>query len=178
MLRSPRPAPLPQLFWSEIFRSSLKLGGRGAATMIGRPFVHPEVVESRNYFNIPLLLAKISQICTVACQQQGQKSQFQNDCCGHNILRICQIFLSPQVKWGMIISIYELHHKLPNNLRLMMLSLKSFSQIKIKNFIDTSKNLQKNRNWAFLVVHYFTWKLEFVSNILSMIVAIFSWCLF
>ena len=27
----------------------------------------------------------------------------------------------------------------------------------------------KNRNWTFPIVPYFTWKLEFISNILSMI---------
>ena len=32
------------------------------------------------------------------------------------------------------------------------------------------RKLVKNRNWTFFVVHCFTWKLVFVSNILSMIV--------
>ena len=32
------------------------------------------------------------------------------------------------------------------------------------------RKLLKNRNWTFFVVHCFTWKLVFVSNILSMIV--------
>ena len=32
------------------------------------------------------------------------------------------------------------------------------------------RKLLKNRNWTFFVVHCFTWKLEFVSNILSMII--------
>ena len=38
-----------------------------------------------------------------------------------------------------------------------------------ENFVNISKNLQKNRNQNFPVVHYFTLKLKFVSNILSMI---------
>ena len=39
-----------------------------------------------------------------------------------------------------------------------------------ENFVSTSKNLLKSRNWAFPVVRYFTRKLEFVSNILWTIV--------
>ena len=35
---------------------------------------------------------------------------------------------------------------------------------------STSKNQLKNRNWTFPVLHSFTWKLEFVSNILWMTV--------
>ena len=38
-----------------------------------------------------------------------------------------------------------------------------------ENFVSTSKNLLKNCNWSFSIVRYFTWKLEFVSNILWMI---------
>ena len=38
-----------------------------------------------------------------------------------------------------------------------------------ENFVSTSKNLPKNRNWTFPVVCYFTWKLEFASNILWII---------
>ena len=41
---------------------------------------------------------------------------------------------------------------------------------KIKIFVNTSKKLLNNRNWTFPAMCYFTWKLEFVSNILSMIV--------
>ena len=36
-----------------------------------------------------------------------------------------------------------------------------------ENIVNISKKLLKNRIWTFLVVPYFTWKLEFVSNILS-----------
>ena len=39
-----------------------------------------------------------------------------------------------------------------------------------ENFDSTSKNLLENRNWTFPVMRYFTWKLEFVSNILWIIV--------
>ena len=39
-----------------------------------------------------------------------------------------------------------------------------------ENFVYTSRKLLKNRNWTFHIEHYFTWKLEFVSNILWMIV--------
>ena len=39
-----------------------------------------------------------------------------------------------------------------------------------KNLVSTSVHLLENRNWTFPKVHYFTWKLEFVSNILWMIV--------
>ena len=45
------------------------------------------------------------------------------------------------------------------------------NKIKIdKSFVDTSKKLLKNRNQNFAVFCHFTWKLEFVSNILWMIV--------
>ena len=43
----------------------------------------------------------------------------------------------------------------------------------IEAFVNTCKNLLKNRNWAVLVVHYFTWKLELDSDILWMIVVSF-----
>ena len=36
----------------------------------------------------------------------------------------------------------------------------------------TSKKLLKNRNQTFPLVHYFTWKLELISNILLMVVAL------
>ena len=38
-----------------------------------------------------------------------------------------------------------------------------------ENFVKISKNLLENRNWAFPVVRYFTSKLEFFSNILSVL---------
>ena len=38
------------------------------------------------------------------------------------------------------------------------------------NYVNTSKRLVENRNWTFPVVHDFTWKLEFFSNILSVFV--------
>ena len=40
-----------------------------------------------------------------------------------------------------------------------------------KNFVSTSKNLIRNRNWTFSVMHYFTWKPEHVSVIYWMIVS-------
>ena len=39
------------------------------------------------------------------------------------------------------------------------------------NFVNISKRLLKNRNEAFPLVPYFTLKLEFVSNVLFIIVA-------
>ena len=42
-------------------------------------------------------------------------------------------------------------------------SSQSYSRNKI--FLSTKKNRLKNRNCTFLVVRYFKWKLEFVSNI-------------
>ena len=39
-----------------------------------------------------------------------------------------------------------------------------------ENFVNTSKKLLENRNWAFPVVRYFTWKLEFFSNISSVVI--------
>ena len=59
--------------------------------------------------------------------------------------------------------IYKLPHKLPNDL-----SAQSSSQN--KTFVNTSKKLMKNRNRTFRVVRYFTSKLQFISNILFMIV--------
>ena len=38
------------------------------------------------------------------------------------------------------------------------------------NFVSTSKNLLKNRDWTSPIVRYFTWKLEFVLNVLWMII--------
>ena len=67
--------------------------------------------------------------------------------------------------------IYELPHELPNDWRLRILrnqdiSGKSQTFIELlpnayslsrnENFVSTSKNLLKNKNSAFLVVHYFT----------------------
>ena len=46
-------------------------------------------------------------------------------------------------------------------------SAQSSSQNEI--FLNNSKKLLKNRNWKFPVMRYFTWKLEFVLNTLSMI---------
>ena len=70
---------------------------------------------------------------------------------------VLPIFFSLQLKRSTIIcnkhAIYELPHELPNDLKLRKLSKKQL----------------KNRNQNFPVFRYFTWKLEFVSNILRMI---------
>ena len=91
-----------------------------------------------------------------------------------------QILLSPQVKRSRIIS-----NGLPNDLRLRIfgnqkISGNSQNFIKLlpsaqsssrnKNFVSASKNVLKNRNWTFLVVCYFRWRLELLSNILWMTV--------
>ena len=41
--------------------------------------------------------------------------------------------------------------------------------------IKTNKKLLQNRSWTFRIVLYFPWKLEIVSNILSMIVGMWGW---
>ena len=38
-----------------------------------------------------------------------------------------------------------------------------------EDFVNTTKKLLTNRNWTFPLVRYFSWKLEFASNILSMV---------
>ena len=43
-----------------------------------------------------------------------------------------------------------------------------------ESFASISENLLKSRNWTFPVVRYFSRKLDFVSNILWMIVASFK----
>ena len=99
-----------------------------------------------------------------------------------------RIFLSLQVKRSVINSnkhgIHVLPYDLPNDLALRILrnqeiSGKSQNFIKLqtsalqKKFVNTrKKKLLKNRYRTFPVVHYFTPKLEFVSNILPMIVAL------
>ena len=49
------------------------------------------------------------------------------------------------------------------------------SSFRNENFVCTSENLLKNRNGTFPVVHGLTWKLEFLSNILWIIVRSFTW---
>ena len=46
----------------------------------------------------------------------------------------------------------------------------ALSSSRNENFVSTSKNLLENRNWSLPVVGYLIWELEFVSNILWMIV--------
>ena len=65
----------------------------------------------------------------------------------HRIIQLCQIFIE------------------------LLPSLQSPS----RNFVNTSKNLLKNRNWTFIVLRYFTWKLELVLNFWWMIVGALIW---
>ena len=44
------------------------------------------------------------------------------------------------------------------------------SSLEAQIYFDTSRKLLKKRNQSFPELHYFIWKLEFVSYILSMIV--------
>ena len=89
-----------------------------------------------------------------------------------------QTFHLPQVKRSVIISnklVYtssllrnrEISRKSQNFIELLPSTQSSSAN---KNFVSTTKNLIKNRNRIFPVVHYFTLKLEFVSNILWIIV--------
>ena len=95
-----------------------------------------------------------------------------------------QIFLSPQVKQCAIITnkhgIYELPHKLPNDLRLRKLgNIRKLSKlhrtiaqcsVHLPKWKFCWRKLLKNRNLTLTVVHYFTWKLELVSDVLWVIV--------
>ena len=98
-----------------------------------------------------------------------------------------QIFLSPQVKRTASISnkhaIYELPHKLPNDLRLGIVGNYDISG-KSQNFIELYPSAQSSsKNESFLNTSKSTWKIEielfpwcpissqFVSNILWVIVA-------
>ena len=95
-------------------------------------------------------------------------------------LMVEQIFLSLQVKRTVINLYVWVAERLKTwdfwklgNVRkivnLYRLSAQSFSRN--EKFVSTNKNLLKNRSWTFPIVRYFTWKLEFVSNIFWMIVA-------
>ena len=61
--------------------------------------------------------------------------------------------------------------KLRNSQNFRELLPSAWSSSRKKNFFSSSEKLLKNTNWTFSVVRYFTWKLEFVSNILWMIVS-------
>ena len=86
----------------------------------------------------------------------------------HNNLRVFE-----QMKRRVIISnkhgncISELPHELPNNLRLRIVGNQ---EIPVEKSVAKQKLLQ-NRNLTFAVMCYFTWKLELVSNVLSMVVS-------
>ena len=90
-----------------------------------------------------------------------------------DFLIFCQIFLSPQVKRGEIISIKnsicKLPHELLNDLRLRIvgnqeISRKSKNCTKLKsspyysskneNFVNTSEKLLKTKYWTFPVVRF------------------------
>ena len=43
-----------------------------------------------------------------------------------------------------------------------------------KKIVNTNKRLLENRNWTFPVVRYFTWKLEPLSNISSVVIVLLS----
>ena len=105
-----------------------------------------------------------------------------------DFLTLYQIFLSPQVKGIVNISnkhfIYNFYQELPNILRLRILGkwnmlrrsqifidLDSSAQSSIKNenFVHRSEKLFKNWSLTFLVEHYFTLGLKFVSYILARI---------
>ena len=79
-----------------------------------------------------------------------------------------QVFLLPPVKRSVISSSKHGICELPHELK----STQLYSQN--ENFVNTSK---KNRNWTFPVVRCFIWKLEFVSNILCIIVSADSFLL-
>ena len=98
-------------------------------------------------------------------------------------LMVGQIFLSTQVRWSVFINNKLVYTScltscllvnwkiyMPNVYRII-----AYSSSQNENFVSTSKNLLKNRNWTFAVVPYFTWKLELVSNIFWMIVGILTW---
>ena len=50
------------------------------------------------------------------------------------------------------------------------MELRLSSQSSWENFVNTSKRFLEDTNRTFPVVHYFTWKLEFFSNILLVVV--------
>ena len=111
-----------------------------------------------------------------------------------NILRLFDVlsnFFTPQMKRSAIISdkhgIFELPHELWNDLKLRILenqerSRKSQnvaewwssvqSSCQNQSFVKTSKKTLEKQKLTFPVVHYFTWKLELVLNILLIIVDI------
>ena len=91
------------------------------------------------------------------------------------------MFLSPQLIIINKHGIYELPHKLPGNIKKIwkFYGIIAWCSVFIQNenLVNASKRLLNNRNETFPLVRYFTWKLQFVSNILFMIVGkyFFSW---
>ena len=45
------------------------------------------------------------------------------------------------------------------------------SSLQTQHFFDSRREVLKNRNWSVSVLHYFTWKIEFLSYIFSIIVS-------
>ena len=74
---------------------------------------------------------------------------------------------------------FKLPHGLPKDLKeisgkpqhFIELLPDAHSSSRNENFVSASKNLLKNKQWTFIVVRYFLWKLEFVSNILWMLLS-------
>ena len=99
-----------------------------------------------------------------------------------DFLMVEQIFLSPQVERSVIISnklvytsrftncrtTYKIR-EYQNNVKTSYKYSLVLSRPRNENFVSTSKNLLKGRNWTFAVVRYFIWKIEFVENILWVI---------
>ena len=102
---------------------------------------------------------------------------------------IGQIFLSLQVKQSVILVInwyiqvdsqvakklrtYNIRNlgNIRENSKFNNITASTYSSSQNEQFFNTSKNLLKNRNWTFPIVCYFTWKLEFGSNIWRIIVS-------
>ena len=100
------------------------------------------------------------------------------------------IFLPSQAKRNLIISnklVYELPHMLPNDLKLWTILGNWEISGKSQKFMELLPSAQFSpemkillllvkiwnflKNWTFPIVRYFTWKLEFVSDILWVIIA-------
>ena len=100
-------------------------------------------------------------------------------------LTFYQVFLLPQVKRSLIISnklvytsclrscrtTYEIRKVQDNVKTSWKYTLVLILPPPPKRIVNTSQRLLENRNWTFPVVHYFTWKLEFFSNIFSLLVS-------
>ena len=107
-----------------------------------------------------------------------------------DFLMVEQISLSPQVKRSVIIKIKLVYKSCLTSCQTAQdfrsLEIKKFQENvetlcnfclvfstppKMKVLLVLAKSLLKNKNWAFPVVRFLTWKLEFVSIILWIIVS-------